>query len=133
MKALIYKVKCAVKKISLEDEPQRKTLEKSDEIIHTDYVVKEHVGGAKKADKEYVDNKILPFGLSDVLDDDYEVLEKVPKDKIQKQAKEIIENDFLHKNARRAGQSNDSKEKRPAKSGVGSVRKTSKKNKATNA
>lgn len=133
MKALVYKVKCAIKKISLEDEPQRKTLEKSEEIIHTDYVVKEYVGGSKKADKEYVDNKVLPFGLSDVLDDDYEVLEKVPKDKIQKQAKEIIENDFLHKNARRAGQSNDSKEKRPAKSGVGSVRKASKKNKATNA
>lgn len=133
MKALIYKVKCAVKKIRLEDEPQRKTIEKSDEIIHTDYVVKEHVGDSKKADKEYVDNKVLPFGLSDVLDDDYEVLEKVPKDKIQKQAKEIIENDFLHKNARRAGQSNDSKEKRPAKSGVGSVRKAGKKNKATNA
>lgn len=133
MKALVYKVKCAIKKISLEDEPQRKTLEKSEEIIHTDYVVKEYVGGSKKADKEYVDNKILPFGLSDVLDDDYEVLEKVPKDKIQKQAKEIIENDFLHKNARCAGQSNDSKEKRPAKSGVGSVRKAGKKNKATNA
>lgn len=133
MKALIYKVKCVIKKISLEDEPQRKTLEKSEEIIHTDYVVTEHIGGSKKADKEYVDNKVLPFGLSDVLDDDYEVLEKVPKDKIQKQAKEIIENDFLHKNARRAGQSNDSKEKRPAKSGVGSVRKAIKKNKATNA
>lgn len=133
MKALVYKVKCAVKKICLDDEPQRKTLEKPEEKIHTDYVVTEHVGGSKKADKEYVDNKILPFGLSDVLDDDYEVLEKVPKEKIQKQAKEIIENDFLHKNARRAGQSNDSKEKRPAKSGVGSVRKASKKNKTANA
>lgn len=133
MKALVYKVKSILNKINLDEEPQRKTVEKSEEIIHTDYVVTEHVGGSKKADKEYVDNKVLPFGLSDVLDDDYEVLEKVPKDKIQKQAKEIIENDFLHKNARRAGQSDDSKEKRPAKSGVGSVRKAGKKNKTAKA
>lgn len=133
MKALIYKVKCAVKKISLDDEPQRKTLEKSEEKIHTDYVVKEHISGGKKVEKEHIDNKVLPFGLSDVLDDDYEVLEKVPKEKIQKQAKEIIEDDFLHTSATRAGQSSDSKEKRPAKSGVGGVRKAGKKNKTTKA
>ena len=71
MKALIYKVKCAVKKISLEDEPQRKTLEKSDENIHTDYVVKEDSPDVKTVkEASQVLQKVLPYGLSDVLDDD---------------------------------------------------------------
>ena len=132
MKALIYKVKCAIKKISLEDEPQRKTLEKTDENIHTDYVVKEDSPDVKSVkEASQVLQKVLPYGLSDVLDDDYEILEKVPQEQVQQKAREIIENDISDKSISSARQSTNNKKARPAKHSAGIVSKTTKKVKNT--
>lgn len=132
MKALVYKVKCAIKKISLEDEPQRKTLEKSDENIHTDYVVKEDLPDVKTVkEASQVLQKVLPYGLSDVLDDDYEILEKVPQEQVQQKAREIISNDISDKSISSARQSTNNKKARPAKHSANIVSKTTKKAKNT--
>ena len=128
MKALIYKVKCAAKKIRLEDEQQRKTLEKSDENIHTDYVVKEDLPDVKSVkEASQVLQKVLPYGLSDVLDDDYEILEKVPQEQVQQKAREIISNDISDKSISSARQSTNNKKARPAKHSANIVSKTTKK------
>ena len=128
MKALVYKVKCAVKKICLDDEQSRKTLEKSEEIIHTDYVVKEDLPDVKSVkEASQVLQKVLPYGLSDVLDDDYEILEKVPQEQVQQKAREIISNDISDKSISSARQSTNNKKARPAKHSANIVSKTTKK------
>lgn len=117
MKSLVYKVKCAIKKISLEDETQRKTLEKSEEIIHTDYVVKEDMSEQQQS-QENILGKVFPHGLSDVLTDDVEIKERVSKEQIKETAKEIIKNDICSKNSASARQSKNSQKKRLKKSNI---------------
>ena len=132
MKALVYKVKCAVKKICLDDEQPRKTLEKDKETVHTDYIVKEDLPDAKMAKEvSQVMQKVLPYGLSDVLDDDYEILDKVPQEQIQQKAREIIKDDISHKSISSARQSTNNKKARPAKHSANIVSKTTKKVKNT--
>ena len=132
MKALVYKVKCAVKKICLDDEQPRKTLEKDKETVHTDYIVKEDLPDAKMAKEvSQVMQKVLPYGLSDVLDDDYEILDKVPQEQIQEKAREIIKDDISHKSISSARQSTNNKKARPAKHSANIVSKTTKKVKNT--
>ena len=132
MKALIYKVKCVAKKICLDDEQSRKTLEKDKETVHTDYVVKEDLPDAKMANEaSQVMQKVLPYGLSDVLDDDYEILDKVPQEQIQEKAREIINDDISDKSISSARQSKNGCKKRPEKHSAGIVSKTTKKVKDT--
>lgn len=128
MKALVYKVKCAIKKISLEDDPRRKTLEKDKETVQTDYVVKEDVPDVKMAkEAQQVMQKVLPYGLDDILDDDYEILEKVPQEQVQQKAREIIKDDISNTNKSSARQSTNGGKKRPAKHSAGIISKTTKK------
>lgn len=132
MKALVYKVKSAVSKIALPTEWRRKTVEKDEEKIQTDYVVKEDAPDAKTlAESKQVMAKVLPYGLSDVLDDDYEILEKVPQEKVREKAKEIIKDDIPDKGISCTRLPKKHKKARPAKSGVGIVSKTSQKTKNT--
>lgn len=128
MKALVYKVKTMVKKITICDGGQRKTVEKDKESVQTDYVVKEDVPDTKNvAEAKQVMDKVLPYGLSDVLDDDYEILEKVPQEQVQEKAREIIKNDISDKSISSARQSTNNKKARPAKHSAGVVSKTTKK------
>lgn len=128
MKALVYKVKTMVKKITICDGEQRKTVEKDKESVQTDYVVKEDVPDTKNiAEAKQVMDKVLPYGLSDVLDDDYEILEKVPQEQVQEKAREIIKNDISDKSISSARQSTNNKKARPAKHSAGIVSKTTKK------
>lgn len=132
MKALIYKVKCAVKKICLDDEQPRKTLEKDKETVHTEYIVKEDNADVKNVKEiQSTMKKVLPYGLSDVLDDDYEILDKVPQEQIQEKAREIIKDDISDKSISSARQSKNGCKERPAKHSTNIISKTTKKVKDT--
>ena len=132
MKSFVYKVSTFIKSITIDDDSRRKTLEKDKETVQTDYVVKEDVPDVKMVkEAQQVMQKVLPYGLDDILDDDYEILEKVPQEQIQDKAREVIQDDISNTNKSSARQSTNGGKKRPAKSGIGIVRKTTKKVKNT--